>query len=306
MSLQLRLATLAMRWVARPLLAFVQDVGRARRSFAFICRWLRVAPYVLHLVDHVPMPLHWISVNRRVAGWAILYLHGGGYVAGSPMTHLGLMARLAKMTGLQVASPDYRLAPEHSAPAGFEDAKTAHAQMLSKGYAPHHIILAGDSAGGGLALALMADLCQRGLTPAGLFAFSPWTDLALTGETLKSNAGHDPLLPARRMPEAVAMVLGGFANRDPRVSPLYARFVEPPPVLIQVGQDEILLDDSRRMAELLRQAGAKVQLDEWSGCPHVWQMLDGYIPEARAALTEVATFVDKLLARQALVATASR
>ena len=306
MSLRLYLVTFVMRRVARPVLARFQDVAKARRIFAFLCGWLSVPPYHLHLVHHAPLPLHWISVRRRQADWVILYLHGGGYVAGSPTTHLGLAARLSRLTGLQIASPDYRLAPEHKAPAAFEDAKAAHALLLARGFAPENIILAGDSAGGGLALALLADLCQRGLTPAGLFAFSPWTDLALTGESLKTNADHDPLLPAKRMPEAVAMVIGDLDLRDPRVSPLYARFVSPPPVLIQVGQEEILLDDGCRMAAALLRAGGKVQLDIWPGCPHVWQMLDGYLPEAGEALTAVTTFVDLLVARQALVVTASR
>lgn len=296
MSLRLRLITLAMRLVVRPILARAWDPVKSRRDFARLSRWLCVPPYVLHLVDNAPVALHWISVNRRRSDWVIFYLHGGGYIAGTPLTHLGLAARIAKLTGLQVASPDYRLAPDHPAPAAFVDALAGHAHLLAQGYGADHIILAGDSAGGGLALALLADLCQRKLTPAGLFAFSPWTDLALTGASLQANAERDPLLPAHRMPDAVAMVLGDVDGRDPRISPLYACFDDPPPVLFQVGECEILLDDSRRMATVLRQAGGRVQLDEWPGCPHVWQMLDGYLPEARQALTKVAAFVGGLVA----------
>ena len=303
MSLRLRLITLALRWVVKPIVARVRDPAKSKRDFAFLCRGLRVPPYVLHLVEEGPVPLHWVSVRRRRAGWVILYLHGGAYIVGSPVTHLGLTARIAKLTGLQVASPDYRLAPVHLAPVGFSDAKVAHERLLSKGYEAGHIILAGDSAGGGMALALLADLCQRGLTPAGLFAFSPWTDLALTGASLRTNADIDPLLPARRVAEVATLVLGGLDPRDPRVSPVYAGFANPPPVLLQVGRGEILRDDSRRMAEVLRHAGGRVQLDEWPGCPHVWQMLDGFLPEAQQALADVARFVAGL---QPLVATASR
>ena len=295
MSLRLRLMTLAMRWVAKPLLALVKDPGKARRGFAFLSKALRIPPFVLLLIDQGPVALHWISVKRRRTDWVILYLHGGGYIAGSPVTHLGMTARIAKMTGLQVVSPDYRLAPDYPAPAAFDDATAAHSLVLAKGFAPDRIILAGDSAGGGLALALLADLCQRGLAPAGLFAFSPWTDLAMTGASLTANADGDPLLPAFRMTEAVAMVLGSLDQRDPRVSPLYGEFVNPPPVLLQVGKSEILLDDSRRIAEVLRKAGGTVQLDVWPGCPHVWQLLDGYLPEGRQALTSVAAFVDRLI-----------
>ena len=294
MSLALRLFTQVMRWLVQPVLATSSDPGKARRGFRLMARFLRVPPDVLHLVDRGPVPLHWISVRRRNADWVILYLHGGGYITGSPVTHLGLAGRIAALTGLQVASVDYRLAPEHPAPAALEDAKAAHAEILAKGYPPKRIILSGDSAGGGLALALLADLCARGLAPAGLFAFSPWTDLAMTGDSLAANEGRDPLLPVRRMPDLVQMVLGAMDARDPRISPLYAHFDHPPPVLLQVGSVEILLDDSRRIAEVLRQAGGEVTLAVWPDCPHVWQLLDGYLPEARLALLEVRDFVARL------------
>ena len=188
------------------------------------------------------------------------------------------------MTGIQIAAPDYRLAPDYLAPASFDDAKAAHAELPANGYAQNRIVLAGDSAVGGLALALLADLRREALTPAGPFAFSPWTDLAITGDGTKANAASDPLLPAKRMPEAVAMVLGTTGVRHPRVSPLYAQFVDPSPVLLQVGQGEILLDDCRRMADVLRRVGGEVQLKGWADCPQVWQMLSGYLPEARQAL----------------------
>lgn len=295
MSFRLALLTTAMRWVARPLLTRVTDVGRARRGFALLCHWVWVPPYVLQLVDDGPLPLQWISVRRKRTDWVIFYIHGGGYIVGSTQTHLGLAARLAKLTGLQVASTEYRLAPEHPAPSAFEDVKAAYDRLRARGYAPANIILAGDSAGGGLALALLADDCARGQHPAGLFALSPWTDLAMTGASLKTNADREPLFPASRVPDAVDMVLAGFNAKDPRISPLFASFDDPPPVMLQVGQDEILVDDSRRMAEVLRQAGGKVDIEEWPGCPHVWHLLDGYLPEARLALQKVAAFVATLV-----------
>ncbi len=295
MSLRLRLLTPIMRWLVRPVLARKTDIQAARRDFAFLSQFLRVPPYVLHLVDPSRVPLHWISVRRRHLDWVILYLHGGGYVVGSPVSHLGLAARLAKLTGMQVAAPDYRLAPENPAPAAFDDARAAHAALLAKGYAADRIILGGDSAGGGVVLALLADLCARGLWPAGLFALSPWTDLAMQGDSLQGNASADPLLPASRIADLVGMVSGDLSMTDPRISPLYARFDAPPPVFLQVGSVEILLDDSRRIAKALRQAGGQVELAEWPGCPHVWQMLDGYLPEARRALVDVAGFVGRLV-----------
>jgi monoterpene epsilon-lactone hydrolase len=295
MSLRLRLFTLLMRWLVQPVVATSKDPAKARRGFRVMAWFFRVPPFVLHLVE--AGRVHWISVGRRDADWVILFLHGGGYITGSPVTHLGLAARIAKLTGVQVASVDYRLAPEHPAPAALEDAIAAHAMLLAKGYPAGRIILGGDSAGGGLALALLADLCARGMAPAGLFAFSPWTDLAMTGDSLTVNEGLDPLLPVRRMPDLVQIVLGDMDAADPRISPLYAHFNQPPPVLLQVGSVEILLDDSRRMAEVLRRAGGEVQLAIWPGCPHVWQMLDGYLPEARQALVQVRDFVAGLQLR---------
>lgn len=295
MSLRLRLAVLAMRLLGKPALSRVTDPALARRGLERLCCLLPRPPHVLHLVDRGRPVVHWISCRVRRRDAVILYFHGGGYVAGSAATHEAMLARLSRLTGLGVACPEYRLAPEHPAPAAFEDAVAAHAALMAKGHAAGRIVLGGDSAGGGLALALLADLCQRGLAPAGLFAFSPWTDLGMTGGSLARNAGADPLLPAWRMPEAVAMVRGALDPRDPRLSPLNARFPGVPPVMIQVGPEEILCDDSRRMAEVLRQAGGRVVLEEWPGCPHVWQLMDGLVPEARAALVAVAGFVAGLL-----------
>jgi monoterpene epsilon-lactone hydrolase len=251
-----------------------------------------------HLPGQPPLPIDQISAGPVQAGWALLYFHGGGYVAGSPATHAALLGRLSQLTGLQVMAPVYRLAPEHPAPAAFEDAIAAHAALLKKGFAADRIILGGDSAGGGLALALLADLCARAAAPAAVVVFSPWTDLAMTGESLQRNAKRDPLLPMARIEELIGYVTGGAAAgmglRDPRISPLYAVFSNPPPALIQVGSTEILLDDSRRMAAHLRAAGGDVTLSEWPDMPHVWQIFDGYIPQARAALEEVAGFLETI------------
>lgn len=209
------------------------------------------------------------------------------YVAGSPATHAATLGRLSR---LAVVAPDYRKAPEHPAPAAFEDAQAAHAALLAQGWAPGQIILGGDSAGGGLALALLADLCARDLRSAGLIAFSPWTDLTLSGPSLRDNAAADPLLPVSRIAEAVAMVRGALDQGDPRLSPLFARFDRPPPVLILAGSDEVLSDDSRRMAAVLQAAGGAVTLEEVPKAPHVWPIFDGWLPEARAALHEAARF----------------
>ncbi|RUS59878.1 alpha/beta hydrolase [Pseudorhodobacter sp. E13] len=288
--MRLRLLCLLLRAFAKPALRRTPTPASARAQFARGARLFRAPPFLLHLPGHASLPLDQISVGRVRPDAVILYFHGGAYLAGSPATHAAMLGRLSKLTGLRVIAPDYRLAPEHPAPAAFEDAQAAFQALLDQGYSPHQIVFGGDSAGGGLALALLADLCARGQRPAALFAFSPWTDLAMTGESLRSNARADPLLPVARIEEAIGFVLGELSPQDPRLSPLYAAFPDPPPVLIHVGTTEILRDDSRRMVAHLRASGCAVTLKEWRGAPHVWQIFDGYIPEARASLREVAQF----------------
>lgn len=288
MSLQLRLARLAARLLIRPRLARTTRPERARRDLNLGARLLRAPPFQLRLER--PGRLHHITAGPVHGNAVILWLHGGAYVAGSPCTHAAMLGSLARLSGLEVVAPDYRLAPEHPAPAAFDDARAAHADLLAAGWRPDQIVLGGDSAGGGLALALLADLCQRDLRPAGLLAFSPWTDLTLSADSLRDCSASDPLLPVSRITTTVALVLGALAPEDPRISPLFASFPAPPPVLIQSSADEILRDDSRRMVAHLRAAGGQVTLQEHPAALHVWQMLDGYLPEARQALHKAAEF----------------
>jgi epsilon-lactone hydrolase len=291
MSLRQQALVLGLRLVLRPLLARTLTPARARRDFDLLSRLFRAPPFVRSRVDAGIPALHWIRAGAVRSDRAILYFHGGAYVAGSPAGYRALSGRLSQLTGLPVVAPSYRLAPEHPAPAAFDDAVRAHAALLAQGYAASRIVLGGDSAGGGLALALLAHLCARGQHPAGLFAMSPWTDLSMTGASLRGNAAADPVLPVGQMPDLVAMVRGDLAAEDPRLSPLFARFDAPSPVLLQVGTTEILLDDTRRMADVLRAAGGQVQVAEWPDAPHVWHLADGYLPEARAALQQIAAFL---------------
>jgi acetyl esterase/lipase len=189
--------------------------------------------------------------------------------------------------------PDYRLLQVAPFPAAFDDALAAW-DHLRRGRAASDIVLAGDSAGGGLALAVLAHVLERGERPAGVVVFSPWTDLTLSGESLAS--AREVLLPVERMAEVAGQYLAGAEAGDPRASPSFAEFREPPPLLIQVGSGEALRDDSERMAARLRAAGGAVDLRVWDDCPHVWQLFDGWVPEARAALREAAGFVQTSLA----------
>jgi len=288
MSFRLTLLRGVMRRVIKPRMARSADPLAARADFARLSRLFRPPPFLLHLARR---PLeHRITAGPVDHDRIVLWFHGGAYLMGSPATHAAMLGRLSRLSRLAVIAPDYRLATEHPAPAAFDDACAAHAALVAQGWAPGQIVLGGDSAGGGLALALLSHLCATDQRPAALIALSPWTDLGLTGASLRTNAAADPLLPAHRIAEVVGFVAGALAPTDPRLSPLFARFHAPPPVLIQVGSDEILLDDSQRMAGHLQAAGGTVDLEVWPGCPHVWQMLDGWLPEARAALRKAAAF----------------
>ncbi|WP_425100305.1 alpha/beta hydrolase [Tropicibacter sp. S64] len=289
MSWQAELIDVALRLVFKRQLQRLADVPVARRAFRRATRLVRPTPYTV--VRHRPGGLVWISSGAAQPGRVILYFHGGGYIVGSPRTHEAMLARMARLSGVEVCAPIYRLAPETPFPGAFEDAQAAWSRLRTLGYEPEDIVLAGDSAGGGLALALLADRCQAGEPPAAAFAFSPWTDLALTGRSLSENREADPLLPAERIEELREYYLAGQDPTDPRCSPLRAVFPNCPPVLLQCADTEILRDDTLRMAEHLRAAGASVTLTVEHRLPHVWHLLDGWLPKARASLRQVAAFV---------------
>lgn len=287
MSLRLSVLNAALRWTVKPVIARLGRPGRARRHLELMTWLFLHGPRVAtekSVLNGVPV-VTFLPELRRHDG-QILYFHGGGYIAGSPNTHQAMLSVLATESGCRVIAPDYRLAPEHPFPAAFEDAR-AVAEALDLATT----VLGGDSAGGGLALAVLADAMTNGAPPAGLFAYAPWTDLAATGASLRENAREDVILPVRRLEELVDMVLNGADPRDPRVSPLYADFPGAPPVLFQVGLSEILRDDTLRMAERLSDQGCSVTVETLPHAPHVWQMLVGLVPEARASLEATAAFV---------------
>ena len=298
MSWQLTLAKAWMRLGVKPVLAHMNEVRLARALLDRLApKVFRPPPLSLFRAGRLAgRPALWIS-NRPgshppVPGRHILYFHGGGYIAGSPSTHRAMLARLSRLTGVEVVAPRYRLAPEHPFPAAFEDARAAFDALVGQGISPKNIILGGDSAGGSLALSLLAQLTAEGRAPRALFAFSPLTDMTFSGPSFLTNAGRDPILPASRAELLADWVLAGADPADPRISPLFATFHGPPPVLLQCADSEILRDDTARMAKVLLAAGGDAILDEWQECPHVWQLMDGLVPEARQALTRVASFVN--------------
>ncbi len=241
------------------------------------------------------VPAEWIEMSDAERG-VMLYLHGGAYALGSINVHREFIARLVRATKMRALPLNYRLAPEHPFPAALEDATTAYRWLLTQGVLPSQIVIAGDSAGGGLALATLVALRDAGEPlPAGVVCISPWTDLALTGASIQSKAKVDPILDADSLEMYVRYYAGEHARTSPLISPLYADLKNLPPLLIQVGEDEILLDDAARCAENARAAGVEVTLEIWDGMFHVFPIIP-FLPETKKALISIADFVSKTLA----------
>lgn len=236
-----------------------------------------------------PRPANGVSRIERV----VLYVHGGGYIACSPSTHRPLTARLAREWAAAVVVPDYRLAPEAPFPAGRDDVIDAWRWMLERySLQPEQVVFAGDSAGGGLALAAALHCETAGLPrPAAIVAFSPWTDLACTGASVTANTDRCAMFLPTQLHAAAGEYAGNAATDDPQMSPLYADLASLPPLCLHASTDELLRDDTVRLAERALAAGADVSWRLWAGVPHVWQFLAGFLPEARESLDVAAYFV---------------
>ena len=287
-SVQAHLITLALRWQMKRKMSGETDVLRAR---ALLNSFARKVPSNVTATHETLGGIagEWLRpVQGPIAG-TVLYLHGGGYFACSPQTHRPIAARFAQ-GGLAIFSPDYRLAPEHPFPAAVDDAVAAYRGLVAQGIPPGSLTVAGDSAGGGLALALLVSLRDAGdPLPAAAMLFSPWTDLAGTGETLRTNHRWDAMFPGQGMDRAAAPYLAGADPRNPLASPLYAELHGLPPLLLHAGSWEILLDDSRRVVERARAAGTQATLETWPVVPHVWQLFP--MPETGQSMRKAIAFL---------------
>jgi acetyl esterase/lipase len=230
---------------------------------------------------------------RAEQGPVLLYLHGGGYIACSPETHRPLVGSLVQRLGGRGYVPRYRLAPEHPFPAALEDAQAAYRYLLDvERVPPERIVIAGDSAGGGLAIATtLAIRDAGGPMPAAVVTFSPWTDLAATGASLEANSERCAMFAGETIRRAARFYLGDADPRTPYVSPLYGDFRGFPPLLVHASEDEVLRDDAVRVAERARDAGVPVELALWPRVPHVWQFFAAVLPEAQASLARTIRFV---------------
>ncbi|MEN0128857.1 MAG: alpha/beta hydrolase [Brevundimonas sp.] len=225
-------------------------------------------------------------------GGALLYLHGGGYVIGSARSGAGLAAALARRARLAAYSLDYRLAPEHPFPAAVDDGLAAYRALLGEGRDVSPLVVAGDSAGGGLALATLLAARDEGLPlPAAVVLLSPWADLTLTGESLRTKEADDPIFDAADIAEYATRYLDGHDPADPQVSPILADLTGLPPLLVQVGTNEVLLDDATRLAARAAAAHVEVTLEVVARAPHVFQHFAGNLDEADAALDRAGRFL---------------
>lgn len=248
-------------------------------------------------VRHNGIAGEWVEwpLGAEVPQRTVYYLHGGGYIACSPRTHRGFTAHLSHAANARVFALDYRRAPEHKFPAALEDAVSGYRFLLENGEPPGRIVIGGDSAGGGLTVATLIALRDRGLPlPSAAFLLSPWTDLAATGNSLVTNEEADPLLSGKLVHVLAQLYYGQVSPRDPLVSPLYGDLIGLPPMLIYVSDTEILLDDSTRLAERARRHGVKVDLRVWNNLPHVWPVFVMFnLPESRQAIAEIAEFINQ-------------
>jgi len=312
MSIQLFLADKVIRLTAKRRFARNPDVMQLRPMMAEM-RPPRVPQRItLQKISLGGVPAERLMPGNANARRAILYIHGGGFVGGSPSNHRALTWRLAEQLGCTVFAIDYRLAPENPFPAGLNDCVTAYRELLKSGYEPHGLAVGGDSAGGNLSLALALNLKRLGVEqPAALVAISPATDLAGSLPSHSANARSDAMFDMKMFGSLTPLYCPGQDAANPLISPLRGDTKGLPPTLIQCSQDEMLRDDGVLMAEKLKSAGVDVRLEVWPRVFHAWPIMADVIPEAREAIKNIVEFVatrweesDSIIRRDDALATA--
>jgi monoterpene epsilon-lactone hydrolase len=245
-------------------------------------------------VDAGGIPAEWVTIPESVEERYIYYLHGGGYVVGSISTHHEMTSRLSRAAKARVLAIDYRLAPENPFPAAVEDALTGYRWLLSQGVGPARVVMAGESAGGGLTMASLVALRDAGEPlPAAAVAVSPWVDMEALGESMVTRANSDPMVQREGLLTHARYYLGNADPRTPLASPIYADLTGLPPLLVQVGTAEVLFDDATRLAERAKSAGVKVVFEPWEDMIHAWHMFAATLPEGQQAIDRIGEFVRK-------------
>lgn len=274
-------------------------VDTARKHLETVARTLLVRATGVHVEQSqlAGIDVDWLSPKLARKDKILFYLHGGAYVLGSRRTHRQLVSHIAREAGVTAVLPEYRLAPEHPFPAAIDDAVAVYRALLEEGYKPEDIVISGDSAGGGLSVATLLALRHAGdPLPAAAVLLSPFLDVTASGESATTRADQDPWFEVKDM-EVVARYYCADESkwRDPLVSPVFANVSGLPPMLIQVGDDEILLNDSTRLAEKLEAAGIDVEIEIWPDMWHVFQMFIGKMPESRKAVEKIGTYIRAVL-----------
>ncbi|HEX2885253.1 alpha/beta hydrolase [Vineibacter terrae] len=269
------------------------SVADARAGFEKLAAVLGGAPDAkCETVDAGGVPAEWVAAPGCDAQRAVLYLHGGGYAIGSIATHRRLAYDISAASGARVLVIDYRLAPEHPFPAAVDDATKAWSWLLQQGIAASRLAIAGDSAGGGLTLATLVNLRDRKLgLPGCAVMISPWVDLEGIGNSITARAAQDPMVQKAGLLWMAGMYLGGKEARTPLAAPLYADLKGLPPILVQVGTAETLLDDATRIAEKLHTSGVEVRLAVWPNMLHVFPLFAPILSEGRDGCVEIGTFI---------------
>jgi len=270
-----------------------RHINDHRRMLERVARILRVPKGVSY--RHVVcdgIPAEWITPVQLKNDVTILYFHGGGYAMGSIDSHRHLITHLAIETGSKVLAINYRLAPENPFPSGIEDAVTSYKWLLKQGRKPSKIVICGDSAGAGLTITALITLRDEGIPlPAAGICISPWTDLTASGESVKTHVKKDPLIDPKSLEKWAKMYTDEENFAHHLVSPLHAELKGLPPLLVHVGDAEILLDDSVRFVENARKAGVEVDFEIWKEMIHVWHFYGGLLPEAKQAIKKIAEYI---------------
>jgi monoterpene epsilon-lactone hydrolase len=280
-------------WAIQPLPSTRWSITYQRTQLERLARLAHVPEdVVMQATNAGALKAAWFTPREHDPERVILYFHGGAYMIGSINTHREITALIARYASQRLLSVEYRLAPEHPYPAALEDAHSAYFWLIQQGYDPSKISLAGDSAGGGLCMSLMLSLRDAGdPLPAAAALLSPWADLAGAGESLRTRMGIDPLFHPSDLPRAAAHYLNGQDPRNPLISPVYANLHGLPPVLIQVGDQEILLSDATRLYHGLHRAGGEADLTVWPGLWHVFHAAGDRMQESKQALRELGAFL---------------
>ncbi|WP_247236241.1 alpha/beta hydrolase [Telluribacter sp. SYSU D00476] len=246
-------------------------------------------------VDNDYVKGEWVYQTGKRATRTMLYLHGGGFIAGSPVTHRALTMALAKALNARLLVPDYRLAPEHTYPAALQDAQKAYQWLLDQGVSTTSLSIAGDSAGGGLTLSLLTLLRDSNIPLPGYgIVFSPWADMTASGNSLVTNDASDAMFYGEGVRVSAGIYPGKSDPANPLISPVFADCNGFPPLLIFASSSEVLLDDALRVAENARKCGVPVDLQVWPKLPHVWPLFVRILPEAKKAIRYVADFVNRV------------